>query len=71
MKLLIMGQENVGKTSLVKDFAKHWPSKENIFDISDKNISTDGVDIDTFYFDYEVILFLSFFGSFSIYNLLL
>lgn len=51
MKLMILGQDNVGKTTTAKRVTKKWKSKDNLFtELGNQNLSTDGIDIDTFYF---------------------
>lgn len=53
MKLMILGQENVGKTTIAKKITKKWKSKDKYFaDLGNQNLSTDGIDIDTFYFPF-------------------
>lgn len=53
MKLMILGQENVGKTTIAKKLTKKWKSKDKFFkDLGNQNLSTDGIDIDTFYFPF-------------------
>jgi adenylate kinase family enzyme len=54
MKLMILGQENVGKTTIAKKLSSKWRSKDKIFlEMGNQNLSTDGIDIDTFYFSSE------------------
>lgn len=54
MKLMILGQENVGKTTIAKKLSSKWKSKDKIFqEMGSQNLSTDGIDIDTFYFYQE------------------
>lgn len=53
MKLMILGQENVGKTTTAKRVTKKWKSKDKFFqELGNQNLSTDGIDIDTFYFPF-------------------
>lgn len=54
MKLVILGQQNVGKTTVIKRITKKWESKNKFFEnLKEMNLSTDGIDTDTFFFDYE------------------
>jgi GTPase SAR1 family protein len=53
MKLMIVGPANVGKTALVRALSQKWKFLDGRkpLDESEKNVSTDGIDIGTYEFD--------------------
>lgn len=45
MKLVVLGQQNVGKTTIIKRITKKWESKTKFFEsLGEKNLSTDGIE---------------------------
>ena len=57
MKVMVVGQENVGKSTLIKALVRKWDFVDRVaVNYKEENssiLSTDGIDIDTYQFDFK------------------